>query len=155
MWRVVYAAFLTLVAGPVAAQSPIDQMFPNASSCYQRIYSPDHLTSHPAQRVTKVSLMQDRSVGAPYFGLTVRVSLRGVPGGTFGGVGYCENNGGLMYCGMEGDAGGFTIEPAKNGAVLVTVSSGGMGFENERGFATLERDVGDDRSFLLQPAVCR
>jgi len=30
-----------------------------------------------------------------------------------------------------------------------------MSFENERGFETLDRDRGDDRSFLLSPAVCR
>lgn len=56
--------------------------------------------------------------------------------------------------GLEGDAGGFQITPAKNGAILIEVSSDGMTFENDSGFATLERDAGDDRSFLLRPAAC-
>lgn len=30
-----------------------------------------------------------------------------------------------------------------------------MSFENDAGFATLERKSGGDRSFLLQPVACR
>ena len=59
-----------------------------------------------------------------------------------------------MSCAMEGDAGGFMVEPAKNGAVLLTVGKDGIGFENDTGFVVLEPSRGDDRSFLLQPNIC-
>jgi hypothetical protein len=144
-----------LSATPVAAQSPTDAMFPGRSGWYHRLYSPDHLASHPTQRVTEISLTAEGSIADPMLGLWVHVTLRGVPGGDFEALAYCENEGDQIYCGMEGDAGGFSVAPAKNRAVLVSVSSYGMGFENERGFERLERDSGDDRSFLLQPVSCR
>jgi hypothetical protein len=146
---------LICFAAPLAAQSPTDLMFPNKSGCYLRQYSTDHLAGHPAQRVTEISLTAEGSIADPLLGLWVHATLRGVPGGEFEALAYCENEGGQMYCGMEGDAGGFSVAPAKNGAVLVSVSSYGMGFENERGFEQLEPDRGDDRSFLLQPVPCR
>lgn len=151
------AAFLFLVASPATlAQSPQDQMFPGPDRCYGRSYSDDHLGKHPAQRVTEISVSPDFTIADPMLGLHVQLRLRGVPGGAFEAYGYCENLGAsTLYCGMEGDAGGFEITPAKGGAILITVSSHGMGFENDSGFATLERNAGDDRSFLLRPVACR
>lgn len=131
-------------------------MFPGADSCYARVYTDAHLTKHPIQRVTQISISPDLTIDAPLLGLHVQLELRDVPGGAFEGYGYCENEGNhTLYCGMEGDAGGFRITPAKSGAVLIEVSSLGMSFENTAGFATLEARSGDDRSFLLQPVACR
>jgi hypothetical protein len=130
-------------------------MFPDAASCYERVYVQGHLADHPAQRVTRMALVPEDRHGESVLGLWVSVTLRGVPGGDFDALAYCENNASVLYCAMEGDAGSFQIQEAKNGAVLVSVSSYGMGFENDQGFVTLARTAGDDRSFLLQPAVCR
>lgn len=153
-----YAAIFAAFPALVLAQSPRDQMFPSDTICYARSYTASHLAEHPAQRVTDIQLVVDRSgIAKPLLGLSVRVSLRGVPGGQFEALAVCENNGGsTLYCAMEGDAGGFTVKPAQSGSVLVQVSSYGMSFENDRGFEMLERDAGDDRSFLLHPAKgCR
>ena len=131
-------------------------MFPGRDSCYARSYREDHLASHPAQRVTRITILPDFTIAAPMLGVHLTLHLRGVPGGAFEAYAYCENNGDhTLYCGMEGDAGGFQITPAKKGGILIEVSSLGMSFENEAGFATLERSSGDDRSFLLQPVACR
>lgn len=131
-------------------------MFPATDSCYARSYSKEHLASHPAQRVTQISISPDFTIADPMLGVHLKLRLRGVPGGNFETFGYCENEGGhTLYCGMEGDAGGFQITPEKAGAILIKVSSYGMTFENETGFATLERNSGDDRSFLLKPVACR
>ncbi len=147
--------FILAAAMAVNAKSPQEQMFPGTDSCYVRSYSDDHLAKHPAQRVTDILVSPDFTIANPLLGLHVQMHLRGVPGGAFEGYGYCENEGGhTLYCGMEGDAGGFQITPAKNGAILIEVSSDGMTFENDSGFATLERNAGDDRSFLLRPAAC-
>lgn len=131
-------------------------MFPGPDSCYARSYSDDHLAKHPAQRVTRITINPDFTIADPMLGVHLKLRLRGVPGGAFEAYGYCENNGShTLYCGMEGDAGGFQITPAKKGGILIEVSSLGMSFENDTGFATLEKKSGDDRSFLLQPVACR
>lgn len=144
-----------LGAGPALAESPTDRMFPDPTTCYARTYSDNHLAKHPQQRVTQMALVQDRSATEPFLALWVRVTLRGREGGTSEALSYCENTSSVLYCTMEGDAGGFQIEEARDGAILVSVSSLGMGFETDSGFVTLERNSGDDRSFLLQPQACR
>lgn len=147
-------AILTLNT-PALAQSPQDRMFPDADTCYARIYTQDHLAQHQAQRVTAIRLSPEFQIADPHLGLHVELVLRGPRGGAFEGYGYCENLGGeTLSCLMEGDAGGFTVTPAKGGTVLVTVSSRGLSFENETGFVTLESKKGDDRRFLLRPSPC-
>lgn len=130
-------------------------MFPVGDSCYHRLYSDDHLARHPDQRVTAMTIVADPAHPAdPWPAVTVRVALRG--GHRAEAVAYCQNIEATLYCEMEGDAGGFGVEVAKNGAVLVSVSRAGMGFETERDLVTLEARQGDDRSFLLGPArACR
>jgi hypothetical protein len=131
-------------------------MFPDASTCYARVYADAHLAKHPAQRVTRMRLTPDFQIADPLLGLHVELNLRGVPGGWFEGIAYCENAGSkLLDCTMEGDAGGFSVTPARDGAVLLSVSGLGMSFENAGGFATLEADQGDDRNFLLRPSPCQ
>jgi hypothetical protein len=131
-------------------------MFPDAATCYARVYADAHLAQHPAQRVTRMRLTPDFQIAGPLLVLHVELNLRDVPGGWFEGIGSCENAGSTsLYCTMEGDAGGFTVTPAKDGAVLVSVSELGMSFENARGFATLESAQGDDRNFLLRPSPCQ
>lgn len=150
----VSAAFLIL-ATPAVAQSPADRFFPTDRQCYARSYTDAHLADHPAQRVTRMEVRPDRAAMAPFLGLWVDLTLRGVPGGAFEALAQCENIEDQLYCTMEGDAGAFSLTAAKGGAVLLSVGSRGMGFENEVGFTTLERDQGDDRSFLLRPVACR
>ena len=155
MSRMICAAiFMSVAAAPVAAQSPMDRMFPDRSGCYLRQYSPDHLAKHPEQRVTRIALTAEADVADPMLGLWVDVTLRGVPGGEYLALAYCENIDDTLYCSMEGDAGAFTITPRKDGAILIEVGRYGMSFENEAGFVSLEQKRGDDRSFLLQKVAC-
>lgn len=147
------AATLVLAAScPVAAQSPQDRIFPGGKTCYARDYSAAHLAGHPQQRVSSIALTPDDAVSPdPRLELWVTITLRDQPGEQYLALAVCENSGDTVYCGLEGDAGGFTVEPAKGGAVLVRVTREGMSFEGENGFVTLESNRGDDRSFLLQP----
>lgn len=150
---ILWAAFLMLPT-LAAAQSPQDRMFPNGEVCYARSYGPLHLSQHPEQRVTDFAIHPDFMTDAPAFALELRLSLRGDDGGAFAAHAVCENQGDALFCLMEGDAGGFQITPARNRSILVEVSSLGMTFENEGGFTTLERDRGDDRSFILRKRPC-
>jgi hypothetical protein len=151
------AAILILLSGPTAeAQSPQDLMFPGGIRCYEREYGKGHLARHPEQRVTRITLMPDPISEAPRFAVDLRLGLRGNPAGAFEAHAICENNGAsTLYCAMEGDAGGFQLTPAKNRSILLSVSSLGMSFENDAGFVMLERDSGDDRSFVLRQIPCR
>jgi len=146
------ATLFILPALPATAENAIARFFPDEASCYGRSYSPDHLKSHPQQRVTAMAVSPDFAIDDPMIGLWFATSLRGVPGGNFEAYAYCENGGpDQLLCGMEGDAGSFSISPAKNGAILVEVGRYGIGLEADTGFVTLESQQGDDRSFILQP----
>lgn len=148
--------FMLLAASLAHAKSPQQQMFPNADSCYARTYSKDHLARHPQQRVTQIVVSPDFAAPDPTFAVHLQLTLRGTGGGAAETTGYCKNTGAkTISCGMEGDACGFQITPAKSGGVLITVSSRGMCFETDTDFVVLEPKTGDDRSFLLQPVACR
>lgn len=150
--RLAILGAVTALAGPAGAASPWDEMFPVGNSCYQRVYSDEHLAAHPQQRVTAMTIAADPEMPAnPWPAVALNVRLRGSDGGSAQAVAWCENTGDTLFCMMEGDAGAFSIAPAKGSAVLVTVSRDGMGFETETGFVTLEAKRGDDRSFLLRP----
>lgn len=150
-----FAAILMLTAvQPGAAQSPRDRMFPGPDACHARAYAPAHLSAHPAQRVVGISVSPSPGFADPLLGLHITLRLRGVPGGAYEAYAACENEAGHLYCTMEGDAGGFQIEPGKGGAIRLSVSSRGMSFESDTGFTTLEQNSGDDRVFLLYPAAC-
>lgn len=152
MKAVIYVATLMSVALPAAAENAIPRFFPDEASCYGRSYSTDHLNSHPEQRVTAIAVSPDFAIDHPMIGLWFATSLRGVPGGNFEAYAYCEHSGpDRLFCGMEGDAGSFTISAAKGGAILIEVGRYGIGLEGDTGFVTLESSSGDDRSFLLQP----
>lgn len=145
-------AILILSALPAMAENAMRGIFPDEASCYGRSYSPDHLKSHPDQRVTAMAVSPDFSMADPMVGLWFAASLRGVPGGDFEAYAYCENGGpDQLLCGMEGDAGSFSISPAKNGTILIEVGRSGIGLESDTGFITLDSHQGDDRSFILQP----
>lgn len=141
-----------LLALPAAAENAILLFFPDEASCYGRSYSQDHLQGHPDQRVTAIAISPDFSIADPMIGLWFAASLRGVPGGNFEAYAYCEPGGpGQLFCGMEGDAGSFTLSAAKNGSLLMDMGRYGISLESDSGYVTLQSHQGDDRSFLLQP----
>lgn len=153
-----FLALAGLLAAPAAfAKSAREQMFPTESSCYARAYSDTHLARNPVQRVTDIALTPDPGTQSdPLLRLWLKVRMRGSTE-VLEALSYCEANGAtVLYCEMEGDAGGFSIRPARDGAVLVTVGSLGIGLEGSQGFVTLEHNRGDDRSFLLAPTgICK
>ena len=140
------------MANPALAKDLLGTVFPGGSGCYERVYSKSHLAEHPEQMVKRITFGIARS--APtypnYTVTTVTIVLRGDPE-LYANDGYCRNNGDHIFCSMEGDMGGFTVKPAKDGAVLLTVTKDGMSFEGNR-FVDISGTTGDDRSFSLPRA---
>jgi hypothetical protein len=150
---VAFPPLLIFLAGPAMSASPWEAMFEASGGCYQRVYSTAHLAAHPEQRMTEMTVAASPQIPAnPWPAVTLTVTLRGPSGGLAEAVAWCENIEDSLFCGMEGDAGTFSITKAKGGAILVSVGREGMSFETETGFVTLEARRGDDRSFLVPPA---
>ncbi|MCX7299569.1 MAG: hypothetical protein NTX73_04170 [Rhodobacterales bacterium] len=152
------AALITAIGLPAAAQSLRESMLTDAPFCFARTYDKAHLAAHPDQTVTTFRISPHSEVPqnvANGVVLLVQVERRG-SAEVLTGAGYCTV-GKIADCGMEGDAGSFTIEPRDRESLLLRVGQFGITFEGQRDFVTLEGDRGDDREFLLHradPAVC-
>ncbi|QYK40151.1 MAG: hypothetical protein KF887_11910 [Paracoccaceae bacterium] len=150
------AAGLSLIAGPVAAQTMLDSHFTGKSGCYLREYTADHLASHPVQRTRIIAIGPDGWAppggwggdGAPFV-LRLHVTLRDLR--RLEALAYCEAAAPGLACAMEGDAGAFTLEPARRGAVMLRPVREGILLEDDQGLVILASDAGDDRAFLIPP----
>ncbi len=142
------ALALTLAATPALAESPQAAMFPSDASCYLRQYSQIHLAGHPDQMVREIALGPAGQQGHQLV-LRVAVYLRGSTE-RFTADAYCENTGGSLSCGLEGDGGWFTLESARQG-LKMKVGREPLGFEGETGFITFGGAASDDNVFLLPP----
>lgn len=145
---------LVLAAGvpglPAQAQSPADRMFPGGEACYLRSYSRNHLASHPDQRSREIAL----GPWAPGRGdprslvLKLQLWLRDAAAPVWG-VAFCENTGGSLSCGLEGDAGHFTLTPQEDGRIRLEVGRHGLLFEGADEIIEISGTTGDDRTFLM------
>lgn len=139
---------LLCLATPALAESPRAALFPTDATCYLRHYTDAHLASHPDQLVREIAIgPEPGSFEADVLVLRVAVWLRGTSGRMMA-YGYCENTGGALSCGLEGDAGWLMVEPTAKGA-RVTVGRDGMALEGDSGFVTLGGGHSDDAVFAL------
>jgi hypothetical protein len=152
------AALITALALPAAAQSLRETMLTDAPFCFARSYDKAHLAAHADQTVTAFRIGPHPEVpqnAADGMVLLVQVERRGSDE-VLTGAGYCTV-GKIADCGMEGDAGSFTIEPRDADSLVLIVGQYGITFDGQRDFVTLDGDRGDDREFLLyraDPALC-
>ena len=141
---------LPLLASPALAESPRDALFPSDGSCYLRHYDNAHLAKHPDQLVKDIAIGPDPAgFRSNPMVLRLTVSLRG-QSELFLAYAYCENTGGALSCGLEGDAGWFQITKGAKGA-KIRVGRDGLGFEGASGFVTLGGGQSDDAVFVLPP----
>lgn len=147
------ALLLMILPLPLYAQTGATAMFPPQASCFQRHYDAAHLAKHPQQQVTDIALTpaQGQEVSTALV-VDISVKLRGVSDSYIGSA-YCEPDSVGLSCGMEGDAGAFSLALREGGALLLKVDSGGMSFEGERDFLTLSGNSGDDWEFLMRPVA--
>ena len=157
----ILALALISAALPVWAGAPLERHFGAADSCYQRIYSDDHLARHPQQKVAAMRL--DHFPGdqaylglggswhsypdTPALALRLSVWLRGRE--MWRTVAVCAPEGARIRCGLECDAGSFFVQDRDAGSVLIT-GGGDLWFTDcDVGDRVLIRQP-DDLSFLLR-----
>lgn len=139
-----------LLATPALAESPRDALFPSDASCYLRHYTGAHLAKHPNQLVTDIAIgPEPGSFEADVLVVRMQVSLRDHPE-ILQTAAYCENTGGTLSCGLEGDGGWFQMERTPKGA-RVMVGRDGLFFEGARGFVHIGGGDSDDDVFLMPP----
>ncbi len=142
-----------LVCFPLSslAQTGATAMFPPEASCFQRHYDAAHLAKHPQQLVIDIALTpaEGQEVSSSLV-VDISVKLRGVSDSYIGSA-YCEPDALGLSCGMEGDAGAFSLALREDGALLLKVDPRGMSFEGAQDFLTLSGTDGDDRAFLMHP----
>lgn len=142
------ALALTLAATPALADSPRAQMFPSDASCYLRQYDDAHLASHPDQMVTMIALGPDQgNWEADVLVLKIAVQLRD-SSELFQSYAYCDTEGALLACQLEGDGGGFHLKPHARGPFMM-VGEEALGFEGADGFVTFGGGFTDDDAFIL------
>ncbi|WP_156317426.1 hypothetical protein [Cypionkella psychrotolerans] len=146
-------AMLVLLPCPLLGQTGVTAMFPPEAACFQRHYDAAHLAKHPQQQITDIALTsaEGQEVSTSLV-VDISVKLRGGADSYIGSA-YCEPDTVGLSCGMEGDAGAFSLALRDGGALLLRVDSGGMSFEGERDFFTLSGSSGDDRVFLMHPVA--
>lgn len=121
--------------------------------CYARLYTPEHLASHPRQRLTAFVLSESRYEQAPLpageFALTFAFQLKGNDD-VFQSEAICTDAAGAeVHCFVEGDGGDFTLRATAEG-LMWTV---GERVEVE-GASSFSPDLavgGDDRQVRLFP----
>ncbi len=166
------------VTGPAWADrakqvKPLADHFGRGNSCYARTYSPQHLKAHPDQKTLDIRLdhfpahegFEDAHghklfyPDTPEIVVTLRLRMRGSDS-TLTATGFCwpdKTRPDTMSCGLECDAGRFTLTTRGPDRLLLT-PTGPLHFGQGCGATRALSPVPDDRSFLIfrQPdATCR
>lgn len=140
-------ALIALLASPALAQSPQEALFPFDGHCYLRYYKAAHLAQHPAQQVQEIAL-------GPYPGFAmgadprIKVAITLRSGNRYDATAYCENDGAVLSCQLEGDGGWFHLHPRPKGALMFEVGRRGIALEGAD-FLEISGTRGDDREFLM------
>lgn len=174
----------TLASAPVSAQNDLQPGFDKrllelapavdkAESCYLRQYDDAHLKEHSKQRVEAIGLcvaverMEPEEKGAPIryiynFDFAAKLKGRAKVAKTGGECGFSHMPpeeqkriaGKPIWCGVDCDGGGVTVEPRKGGAELIVrldrirVSTECGGGDDQSNSFDITGGV-DDKVFLL------
>lgn len=153
---------IAILASVPAGADPLTDILPpvpNTEACWERVYSSEHLASHPDQKVTAIRFSlayQKHDANAPgdyYFGVdaTTRDQQRPVGNG-----GVCFLSEGRAMCAIDCDGGGVVVRPGKkDGTLLVDLEtfgyislSSGCDAADESAYFSLNAEP-DDKLFLL------
>ena len=115
------AAFLTLGLAPALANPLENELAALSNSCWERTYDAAHLKAHPKQMVAKIRLsteVQDDGNIVASLGINLR-QRDGAGRFDYKAYGYCQPKGGALACPSEWDAGTFSLEKGRNGALKI------------------------------------
>jgi hypothetical protein len=145
-----FMVVLCLIAPPALAESPREALFADNRGCYRRDYDAAHLAKHPDQLVKTIRLSPDAEFSDDH---SLLLALEILPRGGEAVLahGICENTGGSLSCGLEGDAGWLMLEPTAKG-LRATVGRDGISFETDTGFVTFGGGHSDDAVFAIPRA---
>ncbi len=151
MFRIVnLACGFLLAALPATAQSISQHFGAKADSCYQRIYTADHLIKHPTQKVEAIQLshfVQD-SAQMPGAEMVLRLAVRLRGQYTWHTPALCTQRGAKLSCGIECDGGRFDVVARTNSSILITGGSDIYFNDCDASERVLQR-APDDKAFLL------
>jgi hypothetical protein len=133
---------LGLSATPAVAWS---EMLETRGAYYARLYSDQHLASHPHQRVTQIFLSNTALADPAHKGAVLRFGFTLRDGARYEANAYCT----ATQCSLEGDGGTFGVTRSRE-ALRLTVD-GFLGLEGADGWSG-DLFESDDRIFILYPA---
>lgn len=157
--RTLLGLTLALVALPAMAEDMLVEQRDGARACWQRLYDPAHLASHPDQQVVQMTFgIAFHGLGKDQPALHMFVLDAGLRDGRRGHAsGSCtQEASGSMHCQVECDGGAISVRLDGNGSVLADLESTGFvrlegecghGGEGETGFDLLPGK--DDKLFRL------
>ena len=154
--------FVLAIATAISSTAdPLTELLPpvkDSEACWERVYSRDHLKSHPEQQVTAIRFslayrQYEADLPAEYY-FDLDATTRSHPR-PMGNGGLCSMGDNGAVCGIDCDGGGVVVRPGKkDGTILVDLEafgyislSSGCGAE-EGEFFSLEAEP-DDKVFLL------
>lgn len=146
--RFLLPLILTFAATTAQADDGFDTYF-KTGGCFVRDYTATHLADHPQQQVRYIALSPSLLPELENIRvLNVFVALRDNDY-YYHAVANCAADGQHLHCQMDGDAGTFTLEPARKGGLRLTVGPNDMEFKGNAPSVSLQANSGDDRVFLL------
>ena len=160
---VVLAAAALMAIVPSGSDSrPLEKHFGPQNSCYQRVYSQDHLSSHPTQRVSQIRIdhfprtygMENENGDIRFDPVTaelyfvVSVKFRN-SNRVFRDGGFCTPGGQRYRCQIECDGGSFYLKDRDADSILL-INDRGFRISgcSEQGYRILDPEP-DDAVFRL------
>ena len=171
--KIILGSILAICA-PFSAQAEapmVGSINAGAPACFARAYSAEHMANHPRQKVTDIAVTYrplrafdgmepeqqwDENGGEPIIYATIAVKVKGVSETLLGAV-VCGHAAGRLECGLDEDAGTFTLTQSdagmrleNQGRIMVVPATSNMGLDEDR---TVTIDARDDHSLFILPAA--
>jgi hypothetical protein len=136
------------------SQSMGESLSATPAFCFARTYQAAHFEQRPDQRVKTMALFQHPNVAADagQIAIGMQVTFVDMPG-NFVGSAMCVDTAEGMSCEMTRTAGKFALDRGDDGAVRITVASGGITLASQGTSSDIMPTATTPKVFLLKPAA--